>query len=226
MVIERAFALGADRFLAIGLSEVCVDVADTLEDAGQIERATAIRERVIDSARHFLALGHRIPAHEVFYEQAIVAPLVNLFIDAHRLTGESGFLEGVRKTLPWLLAFGGPQPHVRLRGVAIRHWDGYWFGLRRQWGDVFPHYWSALTASTLYRLPKELRTPAYESLGDTILRANMANYFADGSATCAFVFPTSVDGEAAHVADPLANDQDWHLVIWMDLVERFGAPTA
>jgi hypothetical protein len=22
----------------------------------------------------------------------------------------------------------GPQPHVRMRDIAIRHWDGYWFG--------------------------------------------------------------------------------------------------
>src|SRR5512132_4565358 len=50
------------------------------------------------------------------------------------------------RALGWLLAFAGPQRHIRLRHVAIRHWDGYWFGLRRPWGDAFPHYWSALTA--------------------------------------------------------------------------------
>lgn len=226
LVLERAFELGADRFLAIGLSEACVDVSDALAEAGHPQRAAAIRARVIDSARHFLSVGHRIPPHEVAYEQSIVAPLVNLLIDAHRLTDDPVFLDGIRTRLPWLLAFGGPQPHVRLRGVAIRHWDGYWFGLRRQWGDVFPHYWSALTASALYRLPAELRSPLTDDLADTILRANMSNYFADGSATCAFVFPTAVDGEAAHAADPLANDQDWHLVIWMDLATRYGAPAS
>ena len=36
--------------------------------------------------------------------------------------------EAIAHRLPWLLAFGGPQPHVRLRDIAIRHWDGYWFG--------------------------------------------------------------------------------------------------
>ncbi|AZQ39116.1 hypothetical protein EJ357_41500 [Streptomyces cyaneochromogenes] len=35
------------------------------------------------------------------------------------------------------------------RCIAIRHWDGYWFGTDRPWGDVFPHYWGALTATTL-----------------------------------------------------------------------------
>ncbi|WP_079051792.1 hypothetical protein [Streptomyces regalis] len=37
----------------------------------------------------------------------------------------------------------------------------------------------------------------------------------DGSATCAFVLPSPVDGRPAHTADPLANDQDWHLVLWL-----------
>jgi hypothetical protein len=36
----------------------------------------------------------------------------------------------------------------------------------------------------------------------------MANYRDDGSATCAFVLPSTVDGRPAHTADPLANDQD------------------
>ena len=47
-------------------------------------------------------------------------------------------LAAAEQALGWLLAFAGPQRHVRLRHVAIRHWDGYWFGLRRQWGDTFP----------------------------------------------------------------------------------------
>ena len=54
----------------------------------------------------------------------------------------------------------------------------------------------------------------------------MSNYFPDGSATCAFVLPTSVDGWPAHAADPLANDQDWHLAIWAKLIAGRGAPEA
>ncbi|MFI6012799.1 hypothetical protein ACIBAG_28980 [Streptomyces sp. NPDC051243] len=48
----------------------------------------------------------------------------------------------------------------------------------------------------------------------------MANYREDGSATCAFVMPSTVDGRAAQRADPLANDQDWHLYPWMRAQER------
>ncbi|MDY3126087.1 hypothetical protein [Bifidobacterium mongoliense] len=60
-------------------------------------------------------------------------------------------------------------------------------------------------------------------MASQILRENMANYAPDGTATCAFVFPSSVDGRAMNRADPLANDQDEHLNIWMRMIEEEGA---
>lgn len=216
-LLERALELGIGRVLTIGFSEVMVAVADALIQEGQEKRAGALRDAVIASGRYYAGLREDLPGHEVAYEQAIVAPLLNVLIDAHRLTGDPALLEEIRTRLPWLLAFGGPQPHARLNGVAIRHWDGYWFGQRRQWGDVFPHYWSALTATVLTRLPEPLRSSETDTLAQNILRANMANYFPDGSATCAFIMPTSVDGVPAHAPDPLANDQDFHLALWMQL---------
>jgi hypothetical protein len=55
--------------------------------------------------------------------------------------------------------------------------------------------------------PEQLRQQ-----GRAILRANLVNFHPDGSATCAFVYPSAVNNRPAHVADPLANDQDWALV--------------
>ena len=43
-------------------------------------------------------------------------------------------------------------------------------------------------------------------------RNHLASFGPDGSASCAFVYPSCVNGQPAHVADPLANDQDWALV--------------
>ena len=87
----------------------------------------------------------------------MVAPLLEILCVAARLTddpAEARTLDGaIVERLPWLLAFGGPQPHVRLRDIAIRHWDGYWFGREQLWGDVFPHHWSVLTANVLLLLP-------------------------------------------------------------------------
>jgi hypothetical protein len=199
---------------------VTVAVAANLDAVGEQERADRLRARLVEAARGFVARGVRLPAHEVVYEQSIVAPLLDLLIEAHRLTGDSALHDAVAERIPWLLAFGGPQPHVRLHGIAIRHWDGYWFGADRLWGDVFPHHWSALTASVLLRLPADLRTAGMDRLAHAILVANLANYRPDGSATCAFVMPSTIDGRPGHTADPFDNDQDWHLVQWL----RLGIP--
>jgi len=36
-------------------------------------------------------------------------------------------------------------------------------------------------------------------------------FFEDGTATCAYVYPYSVNGQKTDFADPYANDQDWGL---------------
>jgi hypothetical protein len=156
--------------------------------------------------------GGDIPAHEVSYEQSIVAPLVSLLSLAHRRWPDDQLLTAAERALGWLLAFGGRQRHVRLRHIAVRHWDGYWFGLHRQWGDVFPHYWSALTAVALLELPQELQAAEHETTAQAILEANMASYDMHARGSCAFLYPSCVDGVAAHGPDPLDNDQDWALV--------------
>jgi hypothetical protein len=136
----------------------------------------------------------------------MVAPLLELLLAAY----EEGAVELAELTrrLPWLTAFAADQPDVRLRHIPIRHWDGYWFGLLRLWGDVFPHYWSVLSAAVYLSWPDDHLRPA----GEAILRANLANFHQDGTATCAFVYPSAVNNLSAHVADSLANDQDWALV--------------
>lgn len=223
-ILERAFELGGDRFLAIGFSEACADVIVALQADGHTTRSRALSDQLVESARYFVEIGEELPEHEVNFEQSIVAPLINMLIDAYRITADRSFLNEIDKRLPWLLAFGGPQPHVRLKDVPIRHWDGYWFGIERLWGDVFPHYWSALTSTVLYRLPTELRSTEREAIALSILRSNMTNYFDDGSATCAFIMPSAVDGRPAHLPDRLANDQDWHLSLWLRMNKNYGAP--
>lgn len=221
-LFDRLHELGGERFLAIGYGETIEYLAGLLDAAGRSGQAEELRGRVVASADHFITLGEDLPAHEVAYEQSVVAPLVNLLISAYRFTARDDYLEAVSKRLDWLLSFSGPQPDCRLYGIGIRHWDGYWFGINRMFGDVFPHHWSTLTATALVRLPEALRTPKTSRLADAILHGNMANYRADGSATCAFVFPSSVDGRTANAADPAANDQDWHLAIWLRLVQNEG----
>ena len=223
-VLRRSFELGGERYLALNLAETVKEVSELVEESGAPDVARELRAHVISSADHFLEIGTGLPKHEVAYEQSIVTPLLNLLIDSYRWTGEQKYLDGLKERLPWLLAFGGPQPNARQYGIPIRHWDGYWFGINRIYGDVMPHHWSALTAVVISRLPKELKSEELTKLGLEVIRECMVNFNGDGSATCAYVYPSSVDARAANSADPLANDQDWILVAWMRIAEQEGFP--
>jgi hypothetical protein len=211
-IIKRYYADGGARFLAIGIAD-CLRVAAAELQALGDPRAGEMVEHARRHADTILEFGRALPPHEVNYEQSIVAPSLAILIAAHELTRDERYAAGIAERLPWLRAFAGRQPHSRLRHVAIRHWDGYWFGLSRMWGDTFPHYWTVLDADVFCRLPDD----SLQATGAAILRANLAHFDTDGTATCAFVFPTAVDGRPAHFADVLANDQDWALVYALQL---------
>ncbi|MFI6740356.1 hypothetical protein ACIBI9_46165 [Nonomuraea sp. NPDC050451] len=212
-LLEASYALGVSDHLSIGHAEAIAAVAAALAGEGDLERAASLRKALIGHARRFADLGTDLPAHEVTYEQSMVAPLVSLLAIAYTLQPDDSFLAALRTAVRWLRAFGGPQPHVRLRDIGIRHWDGYWFGIDRQWGDTFPHYWSVLTAVALRQLPDELANEETRRTADAVFAANLVDFTTEGNATCAFIMPSCVDGRPAHRADPLANDQDWALAL-------------
>ena len=217
-LLEASARHGVSRHLSIGHPHAMLAL-DAAVGPGPGPAARTLRARVDqlleglrEQALELAGRGGDLPAHEVTYEQSIVAPLVSLLSLAHRRWPDPRLLAAAEQALGWLLAFAGPQRHVRLRHVAIRHWDGYWFGLRRQWGDTFPHYWSALTAVALLELPDELRSERGDRMAEAILRANLATYDGHARGCCAFLYPSCVDGIPAHGPDPLDNDQDWALV--------------
>ena len=94
---------------------------------------------------------------------------------------------------------------------AIRHWDGYWFGKYRLYGDTFPHYWSALTGNAYSDYGDIIGSNEYKKRADYSHRSVLSLLNSDGTATCAYVYPTSINGISANYADPYANDQDWGL---------------
>lgn len=212
-LLEAAYSLGARDHLLIGQPEAVAAVAATLDEQGHTARAKRLRETLVEHALGFADRGTALPRHEVSYEQSMVAPLVSLLATAYEVTPDERLLGALRPGMRWLRAFGGPQPHVRLRDIGIRHWDGYWFGIERLWGDTFPHYWSVLTAIALRQLPEALRDEDTERVAEAIFAANLVDFTPEGLATCAFIMPSCVDGRPAHRADPLMNDQDWALAL-------------
>ncbi|MFC7624180.1 hypothetical protein [Microlunatus sp. GCM10028923] len=226
-IIERYYALGGQQFLAFGLGGIVTGLAEKLITAGDRDRADALRDSLIAHGRHFVEVATDLPSHEVNYEQSMVAPMLDLMINVHRLDPDAVPGPEIALRLPWLTAFAGDQPDARLRHIPIRHWDGYWFGVERHWGDVFPHYWTVLSAQVFLGLPEGIvpdrRRAELRDQGAAILRANLINFADDGWATCAFVYPSCVNGNPTHHADPLANDQDWALVYALDHPEAFPA---
>ena len=168
----------------------------------------------------FVKNGLNFPAFEVNYEQSIIAPAVQFLCEVYLATGEQRYLNGAKKMLPALEALAGNQPCHRMNDIAIRHWDGYWFGKRQTYGDVFPHYWSCISAAAYHYYAKATQLQEYKQRAENIVRNNLSLFFENGRASCAFVYPRRVNGELAHYADVFANDQDWALMYYLLVNEQ------
>lgn len=159
--------------------------------------------------------GRDYPAHEVNYEQSIVAPATNILLQMYKVTKEEKYLEGAKTQMKVLELFNGLQPDYHMYEVAIRHWDGYWFGKKRLYGDTYPHYWSALTAHAYKDFGEITDNSEYIKKAEASYRGVMSMFMPDGSASCAYVYPVSVNGIEGGYYDAYANDQDWGLYFMM-----------
>lgn len=103
-------------------------------------------------------------------------------------------MDGAQRQLLVLGAFGGLQPSFHLNDIAIRHWDGYWFGKREMFGDTFPHYWSTLKAVAFYNYALCTGDSVYLIRAENIVRNNLCLFFEDGRASCAYLYPSKING--------------------------------
>ncbi|MGN0315857.1 MAG: hypothetical protein ACI4EG_13855, partial [Fusicatenibacter sp.] len=208
-ILECYYQQGGDHFYPIELP--LRRLSDALADAGMVAEQKRLLSFCVQHADTLLAADVHYPPHEVNYEQSIVAPAADLLFQAYLLTREEKYLQGGIRQMKVLEQFTGIQPDYHLYEVAIRHWDGYWFGKRRMFGDTFPHYWSALNGN-VYLLYSEITgNEAYRKKAEDSLRGVLSLFFDDGSASCAYVFPDTVNNQRAGFYDPYANDQDFGL---------------
>ncbi|HEU5223518.1 MAG TPA: hypothetical protein VFU07_07535 [Candidatus Lumbricidophila sp.] len=209
-LLERFYADGGRNFYPLELP--IVELCAALETAGM----SAERERAIalfaDHAARLVEIGTNYPPSEVNYEQSIVAPAVEILLQTALVTGDATLRDAAAPHIRALEQFQGMQPDSHLNEVAIRHWDGYWFGKRAQYGDTLPHYWSGLTGNAFATLHRVTGDARYAARANASLRAVLPTIFDDGRASAAFVLPHRVNGERTIGWDPLANDQDWALV--------------
>lgn len=168
-------------------------------------------EKIEQHADTLASVGLDYPAHEVNYEQSIVAPAVSVLLEAYMITEKQEYLNEAKKHLAVLELFNGFQPDHHLNQVAIRHWDGYWFGKRKVLGDTFPHYWSSLTGYAYLQYYQITGEKDYLAKAQRSIRASLSLIGRDGSASCAYLYPFKINETLGKFYDPLANDQDWAL---------------
>lgn len=210
----RQFGYG---FYAIGIP-VRIGL-QSLEMAGMKKEYRKLLADFIRTGDVFVKNGVNYPAHEVNYEQSIVAPAIQFLAQLYLVTKDPKYLDEVKRQMPVLEAFNGMQPSYHLNGVGIRHWDGYWFGKREMFGDTFPHYWSSITGAVYHLYALCTGDMSYRKRAENVVRNNLCLFFEDGKASCAYLYPYKVDGVRAQFYDPFANDQDWALVYYL-LVEH------
>ena len=217
--IERSIAsfydAGGTNFYPNGcsFSEELVLLRCAGRDVSRIERQ--LREHVANIVRN----GVRPPAHEVKYEQTIVAPAVTILASYSALVERDEKAAALLPDLVDMLSrFNGNQPDHRLSEIAIRHWDGYWFGKRHVYGDTL-HQHSALSARAFLWYARAGGDAAWRRRAEHAYRNVLAMFTPDGRATAAYLLPLTVtmvnrDGSLAEPTrrvfgpDPLANDQD------------------
>ena len=212
-ICRTFYQKGGAKFYPIGIP--IMNGLSTLKAAGLENERAELLKLFRNHADALLKTGTDYPKSEVNYEQSIVAPAAQILLEIYLATNEKVYLEGAKKQLVCLEAFNGKQPDYHLNDIAVRHWDAYWFGKKRQFGDTQPHYWSTITAIVFDLYARATGEKSYAERAQGIANNNLCNFFADGSASCAYVNPLTINGKPGQYFDPWANDQDWALVNWL-----------
>ncbi|SDW32799.1 hypothetical protein SAMN05444411_101489 [Lutibacter oricola] len=201
---------------------ICVPIKksiDYLREAGFNKEAEILLNDYKMVAKEYDKNGINYPSHEVVFEQSIVSPAVNFYLELYHITKDKHYLEEGEKHLKILEAFNGQQPDYHLNEVGIRHWDGYWFGKRQSWGDTMPHYWSALTGRAYIQYYAATGNEEYLRRGKICLENNLCNIRDNGTGAAVYIYPEKVNGVKAEFYDEWANDQDWALFFFLEMNE-------
>jgi len=170
-------------------------------------------------ADEYVFKGQNLTKSEVNYEQNIIGHTVQFLAQMYLITRDERYLAQLRKQLPILETFGSMQPSFYQHDIGIRHWDSFWFGKYEMYGDNYPQYWSAITASAFRLYALCTGDKSYQHRAENIVKSNLCLFQPDGKASCAFIYPEHVNGVPAHFFDPYANDQDWALSYYYEVME-------
>lgn len=208
-VMQRYYLEGGSRFYGIAIP--ACELLQALEQEGMQQQADIFRQDFLRHARQIAENSLHYPPFEVRYEQSIVAPAVSCLLQAYEIFEDKAFLTEAEKQLKVLELFNGHQPNHYQYETAIRHWDGRWFGKYRNYGDTYPHYWSALSGMAFAQYARIRKDNGYAERAAASMRGCLSLFTPQGRASCAMVYPETINGTPGHYYDPWANDQDWAL---------------
>ena len=206
----------------------CLFVLETiraLESEGMTDEASRLRTALIAHADDILRRRGETQSAEVTVTHGGPNLRGSILAQAYELSHDPRYRDELEAELRRAESFYALQPDACLCAQPVRHWDGFWFGGARLYGDTFPQWLGALNGEMLWRAQRVLGR-SYETLWRTNLKGLLSAFRPDGFASCAyypFVTETFVAdcGACAPFApvgtrrggfwDDWANDQDWSL---------------
>lgn len=207
--MQRYYDEGGKSFYGIAIP--AVELFDSLKKESLEDEANKFFKNFVEHSKNIIKNGLNYPPFEVRYEQSIVAPAISCLLQAYTMTNDNSFLEEAKRQLNVLDLFNGEQANYYQYEVSIRHWDGKWFGKYGNYGDTYPHYWSSLTGIDFLQYGNISKDEEYITRARASFRGCLNLFRFDGGASCAMVYPQTVNGKKGHYYDPWANDQDWCL---------------
>ncbi len=214
-IVRRYYEQGGADFYPNGISYI--KAISALKDAENPD-TDEIFALFKAHADNIVKKGIYYPAHEVNYEQTIVTPAVSLISEMGMLTGEKKYTEEARAHVEILERFSGHQPSFHLNETPIRFWDDYWFGKGLVFADNFPHYWSCLTARAFKEFYKLSGEEKYLVSAGKGMRNCLCLFNDKGEGACAYVYPYMSNGKHGAFYDEWANDQDYALYFYLDMM--------
>ena len=204
-----------------------VSIAQALEKEGLLELREKFVKLFLAHANAILDPNRSTSSEEMVYAHEQPNSMCAYLCQAYILTGDKKYLDGAHKYEAMSHSFHASQPDFHLNCGTVRYWDRYWFGKRRQGGDLFPHYWSILTTWAYYWYDKASGHNMHEIAIKNNIGGNLCIYREDGFAANNYLYPYKVTMYSSDPAfthrhlkvgtywgknyDAWANDQDWAL---------------
>lgn len=207
ILAEKYYEIGGKKCYANGLA--IGKIIRAVRTAGMSDVEARLMELFHTHVDNIISIGTNYPIHEVNYEQTIVTPAVSHISEMGLLCEDKEhYIREATLHNRCLERFSGHQPSCFLHEIALRYWDGYWFGKKKQFGDTLPHHLSVLTARSYASFARLTGDRSWMDRAEECIRNCLSLISDDGRGAAAYLYPYKLDGNRGEYFDPWSNDQD------------------